>query len=200
MRNKFPQLAAYVHDLQRTIYGRGVTLEEAGLKGVQGEAEIRARGKGVLPWQLPDNGGLGAVGAAFITNLADSIPVVSQFRKENRIQKEMESEAENEEDLAAIAELATYKRRELFLNIGSVIAGVGLFIGFMVHQGLIVFGSSEEEVQLEERSGLAQYGEAGAALAALAQQMDFEVNMQKSRENEASEVEVDVEILPDRVH
>jgi sorting and assembly machinery component 37 len=198
MRNKFPRLAAFVHDLQSTIYGR-VTLEDAGLTSVHDEAVLRARGKGMLPWKAPDNGGLAAVGAAFATNLVDSIPIVSQFRRENRIEKEMESEAENDEERQAVAELAAYKRRELFMNIGSVIAGVGLFIGFIFQQGLIAIGSAAEEVQLEEKGGLEQYGEAGAALAALAQQMDFEVNMQKAWENEGSGVEVDVEVVPDRV-
>lgn len=204
MRKKFPQLCAFVHDLQRSFFGGTVTLEDAGLC-LQTENEKRAVGKRALPWKIPEKGGLLGIASALGSTLVDSIPVVSQLRQTSKLKEELEMDAEDDRDREAIAELAAMDRRELYTTIGTVIAGVGLFVGFLFQQNLIAWGSAEEDTSVEARRGLDQYGEAGAALAALANQMDFDVAVENERmreRNESSlgEVEVDVDPRTDRTH
>ncbi|KAI9743878.1 MAG: hypothetical protein M1818_002612 [Claussenomyces sp. TS43310] len=204
MRRKFPQLCAFVHDSQRTFFGGAVSLEDAALT-TSSERDIRAQGKGSLPWKAPDRGGLLAVASAFSSNLADSIPVISRFRKNTRLEQELEQSAEDEEELNATRAVAAMKQRELYTTIGSAIVGIGLFVAFMFQQGLITISEAslgQDEEPTEELNGLNQYGEAGAALAMLAQQMDFEMEMEKTRERDPEKpvVELDVEVVGDGEH
>lgn len=183
MRKSFPQLCAFVHDLQKSFFGGSVTLEDA------------QAGKGALPWKSLSRGGLVAIAGILGSSIADSIPVLSQLRQSSRLKTELEKDADVDKE--ALKELASMDRRELYTTVGSIIAGLGLFVGFMFQQGLI---SLRAEPQPE---GLHQYGEAGAALAVLAQQMDMQTAMENERmrhRNEASLVEVDIEPVGAAIH
>lgn len=212
MRAKFPQLCAFVHDSQRAFFGGAVTLEDAGLGSAstvqEQERRARAIGKDTLPWRAPERGGLGAIALAFGTNVVDSMPVLSQLRKTKRMQQELENSTEDEEELQAARAVATLKRRELYTTIGSIVAAVGLFAGFMFRYGLIMLADSSmprgivDEHEERGNGSLDQYGDAGAALAALAQQMDFDLDVQTPPEpvKEEPEAQVEVDVVPEREH
>jgi sorting and assembly machinery component 37 len=142
MRKNFPQLCAYVHVAQLSFFGGPQTLVDAGLASdatskEEADRENRARGKSNLPWQKPDTGGLLEIGKLVGSAIVDSIPIISSFRQPVRPQKEGEqSEEEELEEEAWKAHLAM-QRRELLVNIGSVVAGLGLFVGFMLQQGFV---------------------------------------------------------------
>jgi hypothetical protein len=133
--------------LQRSFFGGTVSLEDACLvpypKGVAGEEVIdaerrrRAAGKGALPWSPRERGGIMALGGTLAGYVADSIPLVSQFRETTRLKRELESVAEDEDDLHEVAEVVSIRRRELWTTAASVVAGIGVFVGFMVHYGLL---------------------------------------------------------------
>jgi len=203
MRTKYPQLCAFVHDLQRSYFNGPVTLEDAYLitstspSGEEAEKERerrrRANGKAALPWSPPDRGGLLALGGILASSIADSIPGISQLRNAKRLERELESVAEDEQDIYEAAKVVSLYRRELWTTTTAVIGGVGLMVGYMFYYGLLerLFGgegpqqpnyhgsvrgggSREEEDKGDESdrpettaTPLAQLGDLGAALEAL---------------------------------
>lgn len=202
MRTKYPQLCAFVHDLQRSYFNGPATLEDAylttpsPLSSEEAEKErgrrMRANGKAALPWSPPDRGGLFALGGIVASSMADSIPGISQLRHAKRLERELESTAEDEEDRYEAAKVVSHYRRELWTTTAAVIGGVGLMLGYMFHYGLLAplyggegpqqhsyhgsargRGSRENEDENDEgdkpetATPFEQFGDLGAALEAL---------------------------------
>jgi sorting and assembly machinery component 37 len=203
MRSKFPQLCAFVHDLQRSYFNGAVSLEDAylttssTLSGEEAEKERerrrRASGKAALPWSPPDRGGVLALGGILASNVADTIPGISQLRHAKRLERELESTAEDEEERYEAVKTVAIYRRELWITTAAVIGAVGLMVGYMFHYGLLApliggedtqehsyhgsaygHGSQENEDEYvdeddreETATPLAQFGDLGAALEAL---------------------------------
>lgn len=197
LRRDFPQLCAFVHDAQRLFFGGAVALADAGLalpEVADAERERRARGKGALPWTRDENGGLLAVGAVLVAHVADSIPVVAQLVRARRMQEAVERAAEEDpeagDELALAQHRIEARRREVYVAVGSVVAGLGLFVGFMFQQGILaalgggggksrgrVDGDGFEVVEGEEAED-GGWDRAEPGVAALAQQMDFLSDLQ----------------------
>jgi len=204
MRTKYPQLCAFVHDLQRSYFNGAVTLEDAyltnysSLSGEEAEKERerrrRANGKAALPWSPPDRGGFLALGGILASNMADKVPGISQFLHARRLERELQSVAEDEEERYEAAKTVSLYRRELWTTATAVIGSVGLMVGYMFYHGLLspliggdgtqeqsYHGSGyEHESQENEENNdgddkqetatpLAQFGDLGAALQALPQ-------------------------------
>ncbi len=103
--------------------------------------------------------------------------------------------AEDENEMRNAEEIVWRQRRLLWINGGTVVTGVGLFVGFMFYHGLLGglvglggVGSSMSgggDVDADDGNGggngtkgkgaLADFGDAGAALEVLGRQMDFEM-------------------------
>lgn len=187
MRKRFPQLCAFVHDLQKSFFGGSVGLKDAGI-GKMSEESRREMGKGALPWAPSATGGIASIAGIIGTNIADSMPVVSHFRQSARLRAELDKDADEEEEEAVDA-LASMERRELYATMGSIVAGIGLFAGFLLQQGFLTTGS---HTQYEDSEDYAHED----ALSLLSRQMELQKatdNEMMRRRNEASLVEVDVE-------
>jgi len=217
MRKKFPQLCAFVHDAQRLFFGGPATLTDACLTPESDEErERRARGKSALPWTKDSNEGLLAIGGVVAAHIADSLPVISELIRARRIRKIIEKTAEKdpeaEEELAEVHLQTAAWSREIYVTVGTVAVGLGLFVGFMLKHGILAVISQDvrkkvdeegfETVEHDELDGGWGYVEPG--VAALAQQMDFLGDLQfgnQQQEQSPSEGGVDVEpgnIVPDR--
>ncbi len=139
MEQKFPGLYRWTEDLSGTVFGREkATLEDAFLVATS-DSELdarlkRLRGRGNLPWKSPYNRSAFDVGKAFVSNLAESIPVVGQMSKNTRMKQHGGSGDEGQSSSWQYLGL-----------IGSLIAGVGLGIGYMFQQGLILLPGEEPE-------------------------------------------------------
>jgi sorting and assembly machinery component 37 len=128
----------------------------------------------------------------FLSSVADSIPFVGQSRRNTRMRQYGGKTPEKEE---------SSEWRTLTV-LSSMLAGVGLVVGYMFHQGMISFPSSEEP-EKRRGGGLGAFGEAGDMLSLYANQMDQQVHQQRIMEKEMSGSQtvplVEVEIGPDGV-
>lgn len=195
MQKKFPSLCAFVEDLRPIVYGDVVTVEDTLLKSQDSseqEAE-EATEKSVLPWKASENRSAVSVGNAFLSGLLDVLPVIGQLRKNSRVRHAFGKPVEADGSITVLQRVT---------KIGAVVTGLGFFVGFMLHQGLIKspFGLGYSRDDEKQNASLGDMGEAGAALAAFATQMDLEVQRQKAQEGMiAPGVEIDVETQPNRV-
>jgi hypothetical protein len=220
MRKKFPKLCAFVHDASRAFYGGSVSLEDAGL-GKPTEADRRVAGKGKLPWKVPEQASIVGLAGAFGSSLVDSLPIVSHFREHARFSSQSEMEAEDEREKAEVAAIATMHKMELLTTLGSIVAGVGFFVGFLFYHGVIAIGSSDEAQEnagwqtVQQTGGNSQHEEAPEALDILMGALGggggysgdgrtFSGNSTNEGanvevfEDAGGAVEVDVEVIPDR--
>ena len=188
LRKKFPELCAWTEELGKTVFGPPVSVEDAFTIH-----EKISRTKN-LPWKTPNNRGIIGVGGVFMSSMADTIPVVGQLRRNTRMRQHGgktpgdDGRSTSWQTIAAVA---------------SVIAGLGLAVGYMFNQGMLSFSSTEEAEQKRRSPGLGALGEAGAALSVYASQMDAEVQRQRLQEanytHGAPVAEVDIEVGRDGV-
>ena len=223
IRNEFPQLAAFVHDMQNYFFQGHVSVAEAGINmssdPEEAEREKRVVGKSGLPWQASPTGGLLDIAKAVGGHVADNVPIISDVLKARRIQLDLEEEAEKDperaEELALEHHKASMFKKELLMSVGSVALGVGLFVTFLVKQGVLaaVVGGIEAKVrqgqqqQQEEEefswdAGEQQEEHGSAGLSNLASQMDFLGDMQfgnlTPQNQTVGEVGVEADVVPDR--
>jgi sorting and assembly machinery component 37 len=183
IRTDFPQLATWTEELKGDVFGSSVTVEDAMLRG-QDSSE-----KTSLPWKAPQDRTIAAVSQTYLTTLTDSIPILGLFRRSNLELHLSEKQSKDEQNSSL--QIATIA--------GGVLAGIGLVVGYLYHQGAISLGRDEPDTR--ESVGLAAFGEAGAALSQYATQMDAEVQRQKVLEAESNhphiqQPAVEVESVP----
>jgi sorting and assembly machinery component 37 len=175
------------------VFGPDVTVHDAFLTKLGDDSELdlrlkRLRGRGHLPWKAPENGGVVGVSSAFLSGVADGIPVIGQLRRNTRMRQHG---GQTTEDGVASSSL------QYLTIIASVIAGLSAVAGYMFHQGLISFGDGEESKE-KANGGLGAFGEAGEALGFYASQMDEQVQRQRVIERNDTHgepvVEVDIEV------
>lgn len=161
VRNEFPQLAAFVHDMQKMFFGGATSLADAGVSLSEDEEkkerEKRTIGKSGLPWSYPPSGGLLDIAKAVGGHMASNIPIISDVLKARRIQLDLEAAAEADpdrvEELALEHHKASVFKKELLMSVGSVALGVGLFVTFLVKQGVLaaIVGNMESKVNAREQ-------------------------------------------------
>jgi sorting and assembly machinery component 37 len=194
LRKKFPELCAWTEELSKTVFGLPVTVKDAFLKNpsLDDTRENRPRGQGPLPWKVPYNGGIIGVGGVFLSSMADSIPIVGQLRRNIRMRQHGGKTPDDDVQSPSWQSITA---------VGSMIAGVGLVIGYMFNQGLLSLTLTEEVEKDKRTVGLGALGEAGAALSVYANEMDAEVQRQKLQEasytHGVSVAEVDIEVGKD---
>jgi sorting and assembly machinery component 37 len=188
MRKKFPDLCAWTEEMIDHVFGGPVEAGDALL--LNGGNSTSAEQKGYLPWTAPRNGGAVGVGSVFLSSLADSIPVVGQLRRNTRMRQHGGKTLDDELQGSSWQSIAA---------IGSIIAGLGLAVGYMFQQGLITLPSGEE-AEKERNANLDAFGDAGAALSVFANQMDAEAQRQRNLESQSTHgapvAQVDVEAGP----
>ena len=182
MQSKFPDLCDWV---------RGLAIDHLveptdGLGEIKdGGLERTARAQ-YHPWTMPPKRTLFDVGAHFSARLIDSVPLIRLFRRTPYLQS-------HGGDLLRTGPLAS-TWRPFFMTLSSILAGVGLLAGYMVHRGklsLPFYGFQEASPKRLE-----DYGEAGAALGLYAIQMAAHREKQAALEQPTDpvvQVEVDIE-------
>ncbi|KAI9055087.1 hypothetical protein LZ554_000052 [Drepanopeziza brunnea f. sp. 'monogermtubi'] len=139
MREKFPELCEWTEELCDATFGREkTTLEDAFLVIPGGSKEDeqlkRLRGKGQLPWRPSNNRGALDTGKVFVSSLAESIPIFGQLSRSRRTKKQGGSTRDDNVQSSSW---------QYFGLISSVIAGLGLGIGYLFQQGLISLPGEE---------------------------------------------------------
>ena len=173
------------------VFGLAVEVLDALPKSSEDVAEKGRSEKGHLPWKAPENGSVVGVGGMFLSNVADSIPVVGQLRRNTRMRQHGGKTPEEKQ--------GSWQTLTVF---SSILAAAGLVAGYMFHQGIISFPTSEDP-RKENRgeASLGAFGEAGDMLSVYANQMDFEIQRQRQMEMNGSQgvPVVGVEVEKDRV-
>lgn len=193
MRKKFPDLVEWVEELKNEVLGGAVNVDDAMLTKSANANAVQQK-KMHLPWQAPESRGILNVGGVFLANLADSMPIVGQRRKDNRMRRYSGEETGKDTGSQLWRYVAT---------VGGLVAAVGLVTGYALHQGLMQLPENwpgKKDDESEKTQGLSDLGEAGQALFAFADQMDSSVQRQKELETRnAPTVEVDVDLGPDGI-
>lgn len=201
MRQKFPQLCAFVHELQRSFFGGPCSVVDAF------HIKYNSADKGNLPWSKPEAGGLLAIGGVMAAGIVDSIPGVAAWRRITRLQETPEEEMDDEVELELAR--AQYQRKELLTTIGSVAAGVVLLVGFLFHQGFIALHVDDSSALEQEQKQIFVDDEDDSNLADVLSEMG-DLNIQNdlarafggfpasSNDSESGiGVDVDVAVAPD---
>lgn len=219
IRNEFPMLGAFVHDMQQLFFQGAVRVEDCGIDmsgstdEEQKEREKRAIGKEGLPWSTPPQRGFVDLARTVGAHLVGNVPVISDVLKARRIQRDLEEEAERDpgraEELALEHHRAGMFKKELLMSVGSVALGVGLFVTFLVKQGVLaaIVGNIENKVKRREQeeqefswdTNSTEEEHVPSGLSNLASQMDFMADMQfGAPQPNRAEVSVEADVVPDR--
>lgn len=189
MRKKFPDLCAWTEELGQQVFGGPADVDDAFLT-TRTEGTTSKGGKSSLPWEVPYNSGIVGVGGVFLGNVADSIPVVGQLRRNTRMRQHGGKAPGDELQSSNWQSITT---------IGSLVASVGLFLGYMFQQGYISFPENPEP-EKRNGTGLDSFGDAGSALSIYANHMDAESHRERGVGAQGAPVaEVDVDIGPNDV-
>ncbi|KAA8575905.1 hypothetical protein EYC84_006070 [Monilinia fructicola] len=127
MRKKFPDLVEWVEELKNEVLGGAVNVDDAMLTKSANANAVQQK-KMHLPWQAPESRGILNVGGVFLANLADSMPIVGQRRKDNRMRRYSGEETGKDTGSQLWRYVAT---------VGGLVAAVGLVTGYALHQGLM---------------------------------------------------------------
>jgi len=122
MRQDFPQLSSYVHDLQELVFSE------------------RESGNSALPWSVPTTSNFARVSSIFLSSALDKMPGVRQLRQADPKERTLESTAAKTDGSAVGvegSEKAIDERRDMSLTIVSFILGTGFFIGYCYRHGLL---------------------------------------------------------------
>ena len=187
MRNKFPEICTWTQEWRSEVFG-----PETGLEDAFTERSPAQTKKSRLPWKVPASGGVAAVGGTFLSNIADSIPIVGKLRRNTRMRRHGGKASEGDE-------ISSW---QTITVLSSLLASVGLVAGYMFYQGLIPSPISEEP-EKRRGGGFGAFGEAGDMLSLYANQMDRQLNQQQRMERDMNEPHavpiVEVEVGPDGV-
>ncbi|ODH47177.1 hypothetical protein GX48_06731 [Paracoccidioides brasiliensis] len=115
-----------------------------------------------LPWRAPEQVSLEAVGKRALEGIADSIPIVCHIRAIKRLQRACAETGAEWEERELVEKVTTAQRRELYVSIATVLAGLGMFVGYVLHTGLAqieVVGEGDEEGEGVEDDEEGQGGE-----------------------------------------
>ncbi|KAK2629055.1 hypothetical protein QTJ16_002158 [Diplocarpon rosae] len=188
--DNFPRLHAWTQDLCDRVFGKEKsTIEDAFLATVDvSDFDTNAkkiRGEGRLPWAPPYNRGAVDVGRVFVSSLADSIPVVSQLKKNTRIKPPRGGDAQD-------GDVQSSPWQYLGLA-GSVIAGLGIGIGYMFQQAFVPWPGEPAEKQRQN-----DMGPLGEALGFYGNRSDTAVQSEKTMDSTLYGVPiVEIEVAQD---
>jgi sorting and assembly machinery component 37 len=187
MRRRFPDICSWVEDLSSQIFGGPVDADDAFLT-TRDEFTPLKGGKSSLPWVAPSNGGMVGVGSVFLSSIADSIPLVGQLRRNTRMRQHGGKTHKSELESSSWQSIST---------IGSLVAGLGMGIGYLFYQGLISLPAGESNRYENTGSGYNDFGDAGEILGIYSNKVDVETQKQEAGENRGMPVtEVDIEFKP----
>ncbi|KZF24215.1 hypothetical protein L228DRAFT_281314 [Xylona heveae TC161] len=167
LRNKFGRLAAYTHNLRRLFFGaRTVSPSDALASPVPSSNSQAAPPSAsrttspsyssssptdptspssttALPFVAPSQGGLLSIGSLLLSNIADSLPIVGQFRATNRLRAAAAAEeAADPSEVEFFNNMMRRARWEVVTQALTVAAGVSAFVVYMLYHGIVILPGS----------------------------------------------------------
>lgn len=145
MRAKAPLLSAYTERLRRRCFG------DAPVEVAHAFSPLTAPSS-PLPWRAPERISVAAVGSTLLSTLADSTPILRGFRMNHRLKQAArapDSELSSTEQ-EVISMYADSSKKDTLVSIATVVGGVAALVGYMVHVGIISFGTQTEQEEEEE--------------------------------------------------
>ncbi|GAD92478.1 mitochondrial import receptor subunit (Tom37), putative [Paecilomyces variotii No. 5] len=140
LRTKAPRLAEFTERMRRRCFG---IVDVSSVFEPNGTVSS-------LPWKIPERVTMAKIGSTLVNTLADSTPIVKDLRATDRLRDA--ARAPNSgltpEESKAISEVSQAQKRDMFVSIATVAAGVTAFVGYLFHVGLIqvsLGGGNEEE-------------------------------------------------------
>lgn len=166
VRAHSPQLCTWTQDLSSRIFGPAVTPAAALLTS---SSSSNSPDPSALPWKTPNTGGLLGITTTYLTTLADSLPVLGQHRLDSKMRRQNANTKTPTRDLSPPSSWPTVTL------LGGLLAGVASLAVLFLKRGLF------EEEETRGGQGLDAFGEAGAALSFLADQMDEQVRRDRGQ-------------------
>ncbi|PGH28061.1 hypothetical protein AJ80_00317 [Polytolypa hystricis UAMH7299] len=151
IQSQSARLATYVDRLRKRCFG--AERVDVGMAFCENEQQQRQQSS--LPWRVPERMSAGSMGLRVLEGVADSLPIVKELRASQRLQRRGEETAAGEEQ-ELVAAVAKAQRREVYTSIVTVLAGIGLFVSYLLHSGVVTIGvpveqeEDENEQQTEE--------------------------------------------------
>jgi sorting and assembly machinery component 37 len=160
LKEKFPRLASYTERVSKACFGNPVD-PKAYLTEVSSDPRRKSYESAPLPWRPEPTRSFTDMGIQVLENFADSIPILSQFRANNRLRHAAADPGLEDIQKNQLSTLSRDQRRELYAQICTVVGGISAFIGYLFYVGLFSIESDEEEEEIE---GDGSFGEAGELL------------------------------------
>lgn len=163
LKPKFSALAVYAERVSQKCFQTPVNVSNA-LVNVKEQAKESPHGKGAtphassLPWQAPARASMSTIGYTVLQNMADSTPILKQFRANERL-KQAATDAElGDLESKQLEAIAKAMRREQYSQIVTVATGISAFIGYLFYTGIVSLPKREESDEKPD------FGEAGELL------------------------------------
>ena len=175
VRLSFARLCGYVENLQRTFYT--ISPEDKNHPRAEQSSGLattsypeRKQGVGdTLPWVVPVPQRNIETQSLLLENVLDSLPLIKQLRATARLDRSL-----LEQHIEAKSTIGTWINGRNtgagVMGLVALTAGLSLLVPSLLSAGTIF--TSRQNRRESEKSNLDDYGEAGAALAVLADQMD----------------------------
>lgn len=143
LQSKAPRLAKYVARVRDECFGGVVDVVDA-FKDTPSPSSK-------LPWRQPERVNAAKIGSTLLNTLADATPILSDLRANDRLQQTVKFLGEDVTPLEkeVLTETAAAKRKDMFLSIASVAAGVAAMAGYLFYHGLLSVSKEEEQEEVE---------------------------------------------------
>ncbi|KAJ9227580.1 hypothetical protein DTO271D3_1572 [Paecilomyces variotii] len=146
LQAKAPRLAEYTERMRQRCFGM---VDVSSVFEPNGAVSS-------LPWRVPERVTVGKIGSTLVNTLADSTPIVKELRANDRLRDAAKAPDSGftPEESKAISEVSQARKRDVYVTIATVAAGITAFVGYLFHVGLIQVslggGSELEEDEGEE--------------------------------------------------
>ncbi|PYI05815.1 mitochondrial import receptor subunit [Aspergillus sclerotiicarbonarius CBS 121057] len=125
MRSKAPQVTEYTERQRKNIFGI-VEIEHAL------SADGAKRSSSILPWQAVQRARLATVGSTLYNTIADATPIWKDIRLNNRTKEALQESSElSGVERRAASMYTDAQTKDVWLSVGTVVAGVAALIGYM---------------------------------------------------------------------
>jgi len=162
MQAKYSKLTKYTKTMAEKYYGPlPVRITDAlGTTDERSNAEKQGHHNSTLPWQTPSKPSFSAIGNMIFSSIADSLPVVSQFRTDRQLRQAASDPELGGEDGPRLEAVARARSRETYSQIAAVGTVLGLFASYLFYEGIVEWPSRGDTEEQDRRD----FGEAGAML------------------------------------
>lgn len=155
MRAKAPLLSAYTERMRRQCFGEAPA-------DVTHAFSPQSAPPSSLPWRAPERVSVTTIGSTLLSTLADNTPFLSEIRRNNRLSQGARSAEAglSSEEQKAVSGYADSRKKDMYLSIATVAAGVAALIGYAVHAGFVIVVKRDNEEDEEAAAAFDRGAEA----------------------------------------